>query len=148
VYVEHLRVFRNDFQPYFFAPAGYIEARIISLKPAAFWPKTQCAQFVVLETDHVDLRFRATSDPAPIDRPIAYDVDILGHVEEEVARLKHSASIQQPDGSMRACRFADCDLDRAEEFLRARYSRPFTLMNAMRWYKVPLMNKHASISSR
>jgi hypothetical protein len=127
---EHLAIFDKDFEPILFAPAGYLHAFLIRFGPKTF-PDAQCGQFVVLQTDRKKFSFRATDDPKPNYAHLDWDADIL-----EFA-LRHQEQWEQvtlPDASKHDCKYGDCDLEKAEEFLANKYPRPYTIGHALRWY--------------
>ncbi len=130
-YITHLRVFTRDFQPYFFAPAGFVESLIIRVWPTFFWPEITCAQVVDLKTNHVHVRIAARSGPKPVYRPIAWDADIIATASRY---FDFTNSIHSADGSMHQCKYWDCDLEKTEDFLSSRFPRPYTLDKALQWF--------------
>lgn len=111
--ITHLRVFARDFQPYFFAPAGVFEATSTRIFPTLWWSGHECGQDVILQTDHVSLRFRGKNSPPPRDHPLGDEADILTFQTE----------IEDPD------------LKTAEEFLRDKFPRPYTVPKVSEWYE-------------
>lgn len=132
VRIVHVRVFPKDFQPYFFAPAGLIESLIIRVH-RTIRPRERCGEVVVLRTQRVTLRFRATVDLNPLDAPLPWNTDILERAAQYVPGSH--GQITAGDGSKVVCEYWDCDLDQAENFLRDKYPRPYTLMRTLRWYE-------------
>jgi hypothetical protein len=132
-----MRCFGKDFQPYLFAPAGWIEALAVRIK-GRFKSDPQCGEVVLLCTQHVSLRFRAIADLPPMDAPLLGEMDILEFAEAHPPfwyRGEFHSRMTQPDGTIVACRYWDCDIDRAEGFLRAKYARPYTMGQILRWYE-------------
>lgn len=131
------RRFGKDFQPYFFAPAGLVESIVVRIKHAIS-SRERCAEVVVLSTAHVSLRFPASADLPRVDAPLPRDTDILQFTKEHplwwIPPSFHPTMIN-PDGTQVACNYWDCDVDRAEEFLREKYPRPYTLSRVLRWYQ-------------
>ena len=126
--ITHLRIFDRDFQPYLFAPAGWLEALAIRLKPPV--PFENCAHVVVLKTQftgtsevRVELRFQARPEPPATYRTIPYGEDILVRAES------HGAGI----GATGFVVFAD-EIKAAADYLRHRFPRPYTLENVLAWY--------------
>ena len=132
-----MRCFDKDFEPYFFAPAGLLEALLVRVA-RQLHPQSRCGEAVVLCTSHVRLQFRVKADPPPTDRPIPWDADILDYVKRRDAEVFGSSAYSErtlPDGSKSRSRYSSFDLDDAEDFLRDRYPRPYTLEKALRWYE-------------
>lgn len=137
VRVYQMRCFDKDFEPYFFAPAGFIEALLVRVARHVR-PQSPCGEAIVLCTSHVRLQFSAKADPPPNDRPIPWDADILEYVirrDAEIYGPKAYSERTLPDGSKIRSRYSTFDLDDAENFLRDRYQRPCTLKQALRWYE-------------
>jgi hypothetical protein len=131
--ITHLRIFERDFQPYFFAPAGWFEALVIRLYPPRQWKN--CAHVVVLKTTYtgnaevrVELRFPARPEPPPAYRTIGMDEDILARAAQEPG---HTTRLTKPPQVSRYSRF---EIDEAEDYLRDRFPRPYTLAHVLAWY--------------
>ena len=131
--ITHLRVFERDFQPYFFAPAGWIEALAIRLNPPVRCEN--CAQTVVLQTQftgagevRVALTFPARPEPPPAYRAIRRDEDILTRAAQEPG---HTTELTKPPRISRYSRF---EIDEAEDYLAGRFPRPYTLDDVLLWY--------------
>jgi hypothetical protein len=137
VRIYQMRGFDKDFEPYFFAPAGLVEALLVRAA-RQLHPQSRCGEVVVLCTSHVRLQFRAKADPPPTDRLIPWDADILDYVVRRDAEIFGPRAYSERtlgDGSKVKSRYSRFDLDDAEDFLRSRYPRPYTLHNALRWYE-------------
>lgn len=131
-----VRRFTKDFQPYFFAPAGLVESIVVHIKRASS-SELHCPEVVQLSTEHVSLRFRATADLPPMDAPLSLDTDILQFAAEHPPwwlPVTFHPTMTQPDGTQVPCKYWDCAVDRAEDFLRDKYARPYTLSRVLRWY--------------
>lgn len=76
VRVYQMRCFDRDFEPYFFAPAGLVEALLVRIARQVH-RQSPCGEEIVLCTSHVRLRFSVKADPPPNDKPIPRDADIL-----------------------------------------------------------------------
>jgi hypothetical protein len=135
--VVQMRCFGKDFQPYFFAPAGRIEALMIRWRQHGAVPPA-CGEVVDLCTQHVRLRFRATPDLPPTDAPLPYGTDILTFAQQHPPYAETMAARGLPPfRAERAgvlCNYSDCDIDEAEAFLRDKFSRPYTIGRVLRWY--------------
>jgi hypothetical protein len=137
VRVYQMRCFDKDFEPYLFAPAGLFEALVIRLARQVR-PQSRCGEAIVLCTPHVRLQFRAKADPPPTDKLIPWDADILDYVLRRDAEIFGPRAYSErtlADGSKVRSRYSTFELDEAEDFLRDRYRRPYTLHNARRWYE-------------
>lgn len=137
--VYQLRCFNKDFEPYFFAPAGFVEALVVGVRHKVH-PRDRCGEAIVLCTSRIRLQFSAKSDPPPNDKPIPSDADIIEYSMQRDAeiygpRFFLSDTRTMPDGSKRESRYAFLPLDDAEDSLRDRYQRPYTLEKTLRWYE-------------
>jgi hypothetical protein len=132
-----MRCFDQDFEPYFFAPAGLVEALLVRAARHVH-PHSPCGEAIVLCTAHVRLQFPVKADPPPNDRPIPWDADILDYVSRRDIELYGQPPYSErtlPDGSKFRSRYSTFDLDDAEDFLRDRYPRPYRLGKVVRWYE-------------
>ena len=131
--ITHLRIFERDFEPYLFAPAGCIEALAIRLNPPTPWEN--CAHTVVLKTQstgegevRIQLRFPARAEPPQAYRTIRMDEDILARAAQERG---HTTVLTEPP---QISRYSLIEIDEAEDYLRERFPRPYTLENVLGWY--------------
>lgn len=137
VRVSLVRRFAKDFQPYFFAPAGLVESIVVRIQHAVT-SRPRCPEVVVLSTAHVSLRLPASADLPHVDAPLPPDADILQFTKEHplwwIPPSFHP-TMTNPDGTKVACNYWDCDVDRAEAFLKEKYRRPYTLRRVLGWYQ-------------
>lgn len=129
-----VRAFQDGALPYLFAPAGFMEASFIRVARIFRGPDL-CGQEVVLVAPGVRFRFRATPGLPPNDAPLSDQIDILTFAG---SHPPYPGSYQQraaPGSELHDCLYYDCDVERAAEFLRDRYPRPYTVTKVIGWYE-------------
>jgi hypothetical protein len=132
-YLEHHREFDHSLETVIFVPAGYLESVFVRLFPVAYTPEIECPQTVVVESSGFAFRFEAGPKLRPVDAVIPSDVDILDHVLRTT--LYRHGTTKWSDGLGRICKYWDCRLDAAEDFLAPNYPRPWTISKVLTWYK-------------
>ena len=130
-FLEHHRIFRHGYQTGLFLPAAYAECLLLRVFPRLYGSEGG-AQFVALDWQYPAFRVQATPY-ASRDAVLPDDQDIVEHVAG--IGFPAAGSRQLPDGSTVACKYIDCDLDRAEEFLGESYSRPWTVSETLRRFR-------------
>src|SRR2546421_9713714 len=106
---------------------------------------------VQLSIQHFSLRFRATADLPPLAAPLSLDTDILQFAAEHPPwwlPASYHPTMTKPDGTKVVCRYWDCKVDGAEDFLRDKYTRPYTLSRMLRWYEGPSWGIQGPLLSR
>ena len=135
VYLEHHRRFAHRWELFFYYPAAFAEALLIRAWPGLYGARIQCPQSIVLDAQEQQrIVIRATPFPPPIDAVIPAQVDILDHVLE-IAHGRHGRTRSGHDSSFKDCKYPNCALDRAEDFLNGRQPRPWTIGKVLRWYR-------------
>lgn len=127
-------MFSNDVAPRFFAPAGVVEALLIRLKYDSA-KEGPCGHAVVLRGPKRSLKITAVKDFPPLDAPLPEDVDILKFATEHPPFDFGRPSARIVNGVEVPCRYWDCELEKAEDFLKPIYPRPYRIENVVRWYE-------------
>ncbi|MBA3961153.1 MAG: hypothetical protein H0X40_04525 [Chthoniobacterales bacterium] len=134
-YFELHRKFEYGFETGVFLPAGYVECLLLRVFPRLYREtggETDGAQFVALDWRYPAFRLQATPYGSR-DAVLPADEDIVQHVAQ--IGFYGSGERKLADGSTVRCKYIDCDLDRAEEFFRGSYPRPWTISETLRRYK-------------
>jgi hypothetical protein len=138
--LEHARQFAHRWELFFYYPAGWAESMLIRAWPSLYNRYVECPQIVVLVVwDYPDgfngrvysFRFHSGPVPPPIDQIFPADTDVL----EYVAKKNPGHGKTGNDGSWTTCKYYSCYLDRAEQFLSAKYPRPWTIEKVLAWYR-------------
>ncbi|MEY2512155.1 MAG: hypothetical protein QOE26_2918 [Verrucomicrobiota bacterium] len=134
-YLEHHRKFRYGFETGLFLPAAYGECGLLRMFPRLY--RASCAgkngaQFVALDWKYPAFRLQATPN-ASRDAVLRSDDDIAEHVA--TIGFYRPGERRLSDGSTVTCKYIDCDLDRAEEFLGPTFPRPWRILETLARYR-------------
>jgi hypothetical protein len=133
-YLESHREFPQGWMTALFAPLGFVEAVAVRCVACSGFGRGWSHFVIVDKTTHgYAFRFKAAPLPAPVDAVLHDSVDILNHVLD-TAPGRHG-EMQSPAGTWHLCKYPDCRLDTAEEFLATKYPRPWTIVKVLEWYR-------------
>lgn len=154
--LEHARQFGHRWELYFYYPAGWAESLLIRAWPSLYNKYVKCPQIVVLvfwdnripsNARMYSFRFHSGPVPPPIEEIFPANTDILEYVAK--TNPGHGSywpnGLGEHDGQTTICKYYSCYLDWAEQFLTAKYPRPWTLEKVLAWYREsrdPATRKH------